>query len=146
MSNRQDELRRQLGTLWRTAMVGLDTVRDVVVRSSQTGRLRVDIALLHNERAQLLQQLGVALVAHLDEHGIDEANERFHDAYDRVKDVEGRIKTDSARNTDNAYGAPRGYEPEAASDYGDAETDGTTDEESPPPRTAKKRRRKEAAR
>jgi hypothetical protein len=146
MGSRQDELKRQFGTLWRTAMVGLDTVRDVVVRSSQTGRLRVDIALLHNERAQLLSQLGEALIAHVDEHGFDDATEPYRDLVERVKDVEGRIKSDSARATDNAFGAPRGYEPEAASDYGDAGAD-AEEEATPPPAPRKKKstsRRKEA--
>ena len=46
MSDRKDELRRQFGTMWRMASSGLDTLREVVVRSSQSGRLRVDLALL----------------------------------------------------------------------------------------------------
>jgi hypothetical protein len=136
MSNRPDDLRRQLGTLWRTAKFGIDAMRDVVVRSSQTGRLRVDIALLHNERAQLLQQLGELAMRQMDEHGLDDENEAMHGFYEKIKDVEARMRSDTAKATDNAFGAPRGFEPEAAADYGadDAE------EEPPPPPVVKKKK------
>jgi hypothetical protein len=145
MRNRPDELRRQLGTLWRTAMVGLDTVREVALRSSQSGRLRVDIALLRNERSQLLQELGEQTVRMLDEGSFDDASEAMRTLYDRVKDVEARIRSDSARATDNAFGAPRGFEPEAAADYGDS--DGVEDPPPPAPKSAKRKspKRKEAA-
>ncbi len=116
-------------------MVGLDTVREVVVRSSQSGRLRVDIALLRNERAQLLQTLGEATMQLLDEQGFDEATEALRSTWERIKDVEARIQSDSARASDNAFGAPRGFEPEAASDYG---SEDSIDE--PPPEPPKKKR------
>src|SRR5690349_14981049 len=108
MANREGELRRQIGTLWRTAKLGIDAMRDVVVRSSQTGRLRVDIALLHNERAQLLQQIGEAVIRGIDDGSLEDAPEELRTLHDQVKDVEGRIKSDAARATDNAYGARRG--------------------------------------
>ena len=118
MSDRPDEFSRQIGTLWRSAMVGLDTVREVVIRSSQSGRLRLDIALLRNERAQLLQSLGELTLKHLDEKGFDESTEAMRSTFDRIRYVEARIQSDSARASDNAFGAPRGFEPEAATDYG----------------------------
>lgn len=139
MANRPDDLRRQIGSLWKTAKLGLDAMRDVVVRSSQTGRLRVDIALLHNERAHLLQQLGEEMLRRIDDGTIDDVSDDLRALHDQVRDVEGRIKSDSARRTDNAYGARRGYEPEAAADYGDA--DGAPDAEDEPVRRAPKRKR-----
>lgn len=139
MSDRPDEFSRQIGTLWRTAMVGLDTVREVVVRSSQSGRLRVDIALLRNERAQLLQTLGELTMQLLDEQGFDDSTEALRSTFDRIRDVEGRIQSDSARATDNAFGAPRGFEPEAATDYGNEDS---VDE--PPPEPAKKKKKSTA--
>ncbi len=138
MSDRPDEFSRQIGTLWRTAMVGLDTMREVVVRSSQSGRLRVDIALLRNERAQLYQALGEAAMQLLDEQGFDDSTEALRSTYDRIKDVEGRIQSDSARATDNAFGAPRGFEPEAASDYGNEDS---IDEPPPAPPPSHKKKR-----
>ena len=119
MSDRPDDLRRQFGALLKTALYGFDTVRDVVVRSSQTGRLRVDIVLLRNERGQLLQQLGESAMKLFDDGTFDEAvTEQLKPLHDEIRDVEARIRSDAAKATDNAFGAPRGFEPEAAADYG----------------------------
>ena len=119
VSDRDDELLRHIGTLWRTAMVGLDTLREVAVRSTQAGRLRVDIALLQRERSQLLETLGEMIVAMVDDGSFEDVPDSVKQAYDRIKDVEGRIQSDDAKAHDNAFGASRGFEPEAASDYGD---------------------------
>ena len=129
-AGRPDEFRRQIGALWKTAMFGVEAVKDVVVRSGQTGRLRLDIALLHNERVQLLQQLGERLLQQVEEHGYDELSAPLRELIEEVRDVEGRIKADSVKATDNAFGAPRGFEPEAAADYGSDEIEA---EEARPP-------------
>jgi hypothetical protein len=139
MPNRPDDLRRQIGSLWKTAKLGIDAMRDVVLRSSQTGRLRVDIALLHNERAHLLQQLGEELVRRIDDGSFDDVSDELRALHEQVKDVEGRIKSDSARATDNAYGARRGFEPEAAADYGDE--GGAPDADETPARQPPKKKR-----
>lgn len=128
MNQRDDELLRHLGTLWRTAVVGFSTLREVAVRSTQTGRLRVDIALLQRERSQILETLGEMVVALIDDGSFEDAPESVRQAVERIKDVEARIKNDTIRAHDNAFGAPRGYEPEAATDYGDDEP-----EEAPAP-------------
>ena len=94
------------------ASSGLDTLREVVVRSSQSGRLRVDLALLQRERQQLLSSLGEQVAA-LIEEGTLEVPEELRQAVERIRDVEGRIQSDSGRAHDNAFGAQRGYEPEA---------------------------------
>lgn len=128
MSERKDDLRRQFGTVWKMAADSLDTLREVVVRSSQEGKLRVDLALLAREKQQLLAALGEAVAQLLDEEKLD-VPEEARQIYDRVKDVEARLKADAGRASDNAYGAPRGYEPEAGG-YGDDESssDGEVDE------------------
>ena len=118
VSDRPDELRRQLATLWQAARTGLDTMREVVVRSSQAGRLRLDIAMMQRERSELLRQLGERTCAFLDQGGADVPEELLA-LHDRIRDVEGRIRTNSVKVYDNAFGAPRGFEPEAAVDYGD---------------------------
>jgi hypothetical protein len=114
VSDRKDDLRRQFGTVWRMASSGLDTLREVVVRSSQAGKLRVDLALMARERQQLLVQLGEK-VATLVEEGAVELPEDAQKTLERVRDLEQRIKADRFRMLDNAFGAPRGYEPEAGS-------------------------------
>jgi hypothetical protein len=118
-------LRRQFGTVWKMASDSFDTLREVVVRSSQTGRLRVDLALLAREKQQLLARLGVQVAALLDEGKI-EVPEAVRQTYDRVKDVDARIQADAGRAHDNAYGAPRGYEPEAGG-YGEEDEEGEGD-------------------
>ena len=99
--------------MWKMASDGLDTLREVVVRSSQTGRLRVDLALLAREKQQLLARLGAQVVRLLDE-GQLEVPEALQQIWHRIKDVDARMNADVGRAHDNAYGAPRGYEPEAA--------------------------------
>jgi hypothetical protein len=121
VSDRRDDLRRQFGTVWKMASDSFDTLREVVVRSSQSGRLRVDLALLAREKQQLLARLGAELTRLLDEGAI-EVPEGLMRIWERVKDVDARINADAGRAHDNAYGAPRGYEPEAGG-YGDADDD-----------------------
>ena len=117
MSDRREDLRRQFGTIWKMASDGLDTLREVVVRSSQSGRLRVDLALLAREKQQLLARIGAQVVRLLDEDAL-EVPEKLQQIWQRVKDVDARMNADAGRAHDNAYGAPRGYEPEAGG-YGD---------------------------
>jgi hypothetical protein len=112
MKDRKDELRRQFGTVWRMAQGSFQTMREVVVRSSQAGRLRVDVALLQRERAQLQRQLGEQ-VARLFEAGRIDLPEDARELCERLADLETRIRSDLGRIHDNAFGAPRGYEPEA---------------------------------
>ncbi len=113
----KDELRRQFGTVWRMASSGLDTLREVVVRSSQSGRLRVDLALLARERRDLLAALGAELLALVERDAIElPASAAL--TVERLRDIDARIAADSGKAYDNASGAPRGYEPEAA-DYDD---------------------------
>jgi hypothetical protein len=122
VSDRREDLRRQFGTVWKMASDGLDTLREVVVRSSQTGRLRVDLALLAREKQQLLARMGDEVVHLLDE-GALEVPEKLKQIWMRIKDVDARITADAGRAHDNAYGAPRGFEPEAAGYGGDDEED-----------------------
>src|SRR5437762_1424321 len=107
-------------------MSGLGTTREVLLRSMQAGRLRVDIALLGKERSQLLETLGETVLKMIDEGAFPsegELPESVKQIVERVKDVEGRLKNDRIRAHDNAFGAPRGYEPEAATDYGNDDPD-----------------------
>ncbi len=127
VSDRREDLRRQFGTVWKMASDGLDTLREVVVRSSQSGRLRVDLALLAREKQQLLARLGEQLTRLLDDGRI-EVPDALRAIYERIKDVDARMSADAGRAHDNAYGAPRGYEPEAGG-YGDADEDSLADSE-----------------
>jgi hypothetical protein len=117
VSDRREDLRRQFGTVWKMASDGLGTLREVVVRSSQTGRLRVDLALLAREKQQLLSRMGAQLGRLIDDGSV-EVPEALKQMWERVRDVDARMNADAGRAHDNAYGAPRGYEPEAGG-YGD---------------------------
>jgi len=118
----RNDLRRQLDTVLRMASTGLDTLKEVVVRSSQEGRLRVDLALLQREKRELLAQLGGEVVRLLDAGEVIEAggNADLDWLRDRIHDVESRMRASASRAHDNAFGAPRGYEPEAA-DWADSD-------------------------
>src|SRR5689334_17541473 len=99
-----DELRRQFGTVWRMASSGFDTLREVVVRSSQIGRLRVELALLARQKQQLLADLGARVVALADEEALALPDDLRH-LVERVREVELRIKADAGKAHDNAFGA-----------------------------------------
>lgn len=123
----KDEFRRQVGTVWRMAQGSFDTLREVVVRSSQAGRLRVDLALLVRDRQQLLATLGAEVLALADE-GALELPASLRPLADRLREVELRIQADSGRAHDNAFGATRGYEPEAAQYEDELDEDHDLDE------------------
>jgi hypothetical protein len=147
--DRKEELRRQFGTVWKMASTGLDTLREVVVRSSQSGRLRVDLALLQREKQQLLEALG-AQVAQLLEAGKLEVPSAVRTTYERLRDLEERLRVDGVKVHDNAFGATRGYEAEASpyvdepdggveADPDDTETDEHAQIATSSPRRRKKR-------
>ena len=124
------------------ASTGLETLREVVVRSSQTGRLRVDLALLVRERQQLLAELGLK-AARLADEGVLELPAELRALVSQLRDVEGRIAADSVKVHDNGYGGSRGYEPEAGSfnsdgDSLDDEPDDDLDEHAAVARDARK--------
>ena len=108
MSDPKDSLRRQLDSVLRMASSGFDTLREVVVRSSQAGRLRVDLALLGRERRELLASIGEQVVALVDENEL-EIPEEVRQLYDRVKDLDARMRADSIKH-DSAFGARRGFD------------------------------------
>jgi hypothetical protein len=113
--------------MWKMASDSFDTLREVVVRSSQAGKLRVDLALLAREKQQLLARLGEQ-VAELVDGSKLEVPEALRQTYDRIKDVDAQIKADAERAHDNAPGAPRGYEPEAGG-YSDADEEAVAEDE-----------------
>jgi hypothetical protein len=131
VSDRKDDLRRQFETVLRMAGSGLETLREVVVRSSQAGKLRVDVALLAQERRALHVELGQKVAA-LIAAGALEVPSEVRRLYDQLREVEERISRDSGRAHDNAFGAPRGYEAEAGSF--DDELESEDHEEDDPPR------------
>ena len=116
MSERNDEFRRQLGTLWRIAQSGVSTVRDVALWSSRAGRLRVDLALLQRERDELHRELGQQLAVLISDGRLS-VPQPLRETYGRLRAVEAHMRQNEVRLHDNAFGAPRGFEPEAAEDY-----------------------------
>jgi hypothetical protein len=141
---RKDELRRQIETVWRMASSSLGTLREVVVRSSQSGRLRVDLALAAKERQQLLAQLGEE-VLHLVAEGRLNVPKSAERLYERICELDQRIATDSSKVHDNAFGASRGYEPEAGN-YDEVEIDEHAELAETKSKSAPKRKRKGGSR
>ena len=86
-----NDLRRQADMIWRLASSGIETLRDVMVRSSQSGRLRVDVALLARERLELLAAIGEDLVkrAESGEGGLPASVRR---TYERFKAVDAEMQ------------------------------------------------------
>jgi hypothetical protein len=122
---KSDDLVRHAGALLKMAAGSLGMLREVAVRSTQAGYLRMDVALLYRERREELAALGAA-VAELIESGQLEVPRHVRAVYDRVREIDTRIGSVSMRVHDNAFGARRGYEPEAGDypeDY-DGEGDG----------------------
>ena len=54
-----------------------------------------------------------------------EVPEAMQQIWHRIKDVDARMNADAGRAHDNAYGAPRGYEPEAAGYGGEDDEEDT---------------------
>jgi hypothetical protein len=128
MSERDDDLRRQLRSIWRIAQDSAGTLRDLAVWSSHTGRLRVDLALLRRERDALQQQLGQQVAVLIGE-GRLQVPGPVRETYDRIREIDARIRMGTVRMHDNAFGAPRGFEPEAAEDYNYSVTEGVDADE-----------------
>lgn len=114
----RDEWKRQLSTLWRVASAGATTLRDVVVRSADEGRLRIDLAVYERERRDLLEEIGRA-VLQLADAGQLELPDSLASTVLRLRQVESRIAQDSSNLHDNAFGAPRDMGPEVGPDFGD---------------------------
>jgi hypothetical protein len=152
MSDFQEDVRRQLksglGTVLKMASSGLGTMREVVARSSEVGRKRVDLVLLRRERVQLLAKLGEALLPFV-ARGELEVSEAVRRLVDNLDDVNRRMQSATARVFDNAFGAPRAASAEIFAGNPDsdafdvAESDAEPEPDpSPEPAERKPRRRK----
>jgi len=84
-----------------------------------------------------MARLGEQVVQLLDD-GRLEVPEQVRQTYDRVKDVEARVKAEAGRTHDNAYGAPRGFEPEAGGYADDMSGEQELDEHAEVAREGKK--------
>lgn len=97
-----------LRTLVGVAAAAAGTLREVVVKSSQAGRLRVDMALFLRERRDLHAAVGRRVLELVGEGVLalpDDAT--IGSLLDRLREVQAQIDDDSARVHDNAFGAPR---------------------------------------
>ena len=57
------DLKRQFGAFMRTAVRGIDSVREVVVKKSREGKIQIDVAMLKRKRREALADLGAAVAA-----------------------------------------------------------------------------------
>lgn len=87
-----DDVKRELSSLWQSALGQIDEIRDVIVRGSQAGKAKLDAQLLKRQRDKLLQQIGelvmedhrrgVALPPGCEEHAskLAELDQQLHEA------------------------------------------------------------------
>nr|PZM90670.1 MAG: hypothetical protein DIU72_12155 [Pseudomonadota bacterium] len=54
----EDEIKRQVGSIVSRAKEALSEVREAVVRTSQIGKLKIDVALLRREQEKAFARLG----------------------------------------------------------------------------------------
>ncbi len=59
--SKDGDLKKQLGAFMRTAVQGLDSVREVVVQKTKAGRIQLDVAMLRRKRRDALAELGAAV-------------------------------------------------------------------------------------
>lgn len=62
-----DEVKKQIGSLVSRAREALVEVRDVVVRTSQLGKLKMDATFLRKEQDKALQRLGTLIFEQVEE-------------------------------------------------------------------------------
>ena len=58
-----DDVKREISSLWHSALGQIDEIRDVIVRGSQAGKAKLDAQLLKRQRDKLLMQIGEAVMA-----------------------------------------------------------------------------------
>ena len=52
------DLRSELNSLWKTTLDQFDEIKDVIVKSSSAGKVKLDSTILKRERDRLLTRLG----------------------------------------------------------------------------------------
>jgi len=103
--SRRDEL---LTGFLRSTLEQLGSLREMVARSSEAGRARLDLSLLRRERAKLLQAVGEQ-VATAAAQGAMEVPPEVAEALERVADIDRRIgdqeKQTAARDAEAYHAA-----------------------------------------
>jgi hypothetical protein len=84
-------MRRQLGSLLGRAVEALGEVRDVVVRTSQVGKIKLDATFLRRERDRLFARLGEEIYDRVD-GGVLEVPEELAGLVEQIRDVETRLE------------------------------------------------------
>ncbi len=85
-----DEVKRQFESFFERAVEAIGEVKDVVVRTSQVGKIKLDASFLRRERDKLLLELGEAVFDRIDE-GRLELPEGLGELVARVKELESKL-------------------------------------------------------
>lgn len=85
-----DEVKRQFESFFERAVEAIGEVKDVVVRTSQVGKIKLDATFLRRERDKLLLELGEAVFDRIDE-GRLEMPEGLGELVARVKELEEKL-------------------------------------------------------
>lgn len=133
----RDSMRGQFDRFLKTAMDGLDELRETMLRASQTAKVKLDATFLRRERDRLFQHLGEQ-VYELIEDGRLKAVPALRDTLDRIHAVTEQLAEEEQQAED--WEAEEAGEAEAA-----AETEPEDEEEAapePPKRKAAPRKKK----
>lgn len=95
----EDEIKRQIGSLVSRAREALAEVREAVVRSSQVGKMKIDVTFLRREQDKAYQRLG-AKVFELAEEGEIELSKELTPLVDLVRSLGRQIVEQEAELSD----------------------------------------------
>jgi hypothetical protein len=90
-----DEVRRQLGSLFGRAVEALGEVRNVVVRTSQVGKIKLDATFLRRERDRLFARLGEAVFDRVEAGQLSLADDVLG-LVEQIREVERRLEEQEA--------------------------------------------------
>lgn len=111
------DLRSDIESMWKTTVAQFDELTDVLVKTSEAGRAKLDATMLRRERDQALMRLGALVRADRDKVEISDAWRAVLEDIDRL---EARIADEDARFS-------RVFRPDAAQGDGVPPTDGDTE-------------------
>lgn len=89
-----NDLRSELESMWKTTVAQFDEITDVLVKTSEAGRAKLDATMLRRDRDQALLRLGAQVRADRAEVELPEAWRAILDEIDRL---DARIADEDAR-------------------------------------------------
>lgn len=94
---RGPDLRKELNSLWKSTIDQFDELKDVVVRSSNAGKAKLDATFLKRQRDKLLAEIGERLLEVATESGtplpedVEKKVQRLEELKAEIEDNEGEV-------------------------------------------------------